>query len=270
MEKNTEEEWQFSATGLDTARAWLAEQPHHASERRLVTKPTLTLTDSYYDSPDWMIFRAGFALRLRHESADAGDARTEVTLKSLNAPRNGLAHRTEISQRFDGADMSDVIASAGIGERIRELIGERPLALLFTANTRRERRQLLEAGSDLALAEVDLDETSIEAPSGASQQLKRVEVECINATPAAIEPFVAQLRDAAQLEPVSMSKFHSGLETAGLRPGAELEFASGEITARQPFADTQFALLRRYFALVIDLEPLARSGSPTALHEMRV
>ena len=270
MEKITEQEWQFSAPGLDAARAWLAAQPQNPTDRRLATQPTLNLTDTYYDSPDWMIFRAGFALRMRCERADDGAEQAEVTLKSLNAPRNGLAHRTEFSQRVDGEDMTAVVGATGIGERIRELIGERPLTALFKANTRRERQHLLEAGSNLALAEVDLDETSIEAPSGVSQQLKRVEVECINATPAALEHFVMQLREAAKLEPVETSKFRAGLKAAGLHPTGHLELASLEISATQPFADTQFALLRRYFAVVLEKEPLVRSGSPVAVHEMRV
>jgi len=42
------------------------------------------------------------------------------------------------------------------------------------------------------------------------------------------------------------------------------------ISATQSFADTQFMLLRRYFAAVLDKEPLVRVGSTTAVHEMRV
>ena len=108
MEKNTELEWQFSAPALDSARAWLAAQPHEITDRRLEIRPTLTLTDTYFDSPDWMIFRAGFALRMRSERAGDDTEQTEVTLKSLNASHNGLARRTEFSQRIDGADMNAV------------------------------------------------------------------------------------------------------------------------------------------------------------------
>ena len=50
MDKNTEQEWQFAASGLDAARAWLAAQPANPSERRLAARPTLELTDTYYDS----------------------------------------------------------------------------------------------------------------------------------------------------------------------------------------------------------------------------
>jgi CHAD domain-containing protein len=269
MQKNTEQEWQFSAPGLDAARRWLAARAVDDDDRRLAIQPTLELTDTYFDSADWMIFRAGFALRMRCERGP--DEKIEVTLKSLSAPHNGLARRTELSERVDGTDMDAVIASpGGIGERIRELIGERSVKPLFKANTRRERQRLLEAGSDIPLAEVDLDETFIEVSSGVSTQLKRIEVECLNATPAALEPFVTQLRDAAELEPVEMSKFRAGLKAAGLNPPSQLERASLEISAAQPFSETQFALLRRYFALMVEKEPLVRAGSPTAVHEMRV
>src|SRR5690349_13380307 len=108
MQKNTEQEWQFTAAELDAARAWLAAQPADPSERRLAAKPTLELSDTYYDSADWMIFRAGFALRLRREHTDAG-AQTEVTLKSLSAPHNGIARRTEFSERVGGGDMNSIL-----------------------------------------------------------------------------------------------------------------------------------------------------------------
>jgi CHAD domain-containing protein len=55
-----------------------------------------------------------------------------------------------------------------------------------------------------------------------------------------------------------------------LHPTSQPEFASLEISATQPFADTQFALLRRYFAAVLEKEPMVRAGSVAAVHEMRV
>jgi len=109
MHRNTEQEWQFTAAALDAARAWLAAQPADPSERRLAAKPTLELTDTYYDSADWMIFRAGFALRMRRERGGLGD-QTEVTLKSLNDGHHGLARRTEFSELVGGADMTAILA----------------------------------------------------------------------------------------------------------------------------------------------------------------
>ena len=277
MNFHTEEEWQFAARELDSARTWLAAQPQDSTERRFAPRPTLTLRDTYYDSPDWMIFRAGFALRVRQarEADDTGNGATEITQKSLHRGHNGLARRTEISESVGSAQLDEILArSDGIGGRIRELVGTRALAPLFHANTRRERQHLLEADTNLPLAEVDLDETSIESPSGQAQELWRVEVECINAEPAAVSPFVEQLRAAAQLEPVEMSKFRAGLSVAGLDPPAAEAPAKPAndpgLTASQCFADAQLAILGRYFSAVLAKEAEVRAGSVAAIHEMRV
>lgn len=273
MNRHTEQEWQFATQDLGSARHWLATQPQEASERHCAPRPTLTMQDTYYDSADWMIFRAGFALRVRHaHAADAtDDGDTEITLKSLHRPQDGLARRTEISEQVGSADLAEVLArDIGIGGRIRELVGSRPLTLLFHARTRRERQQLLEADSDLPLAEIDLDETSIEAPSGEAREFRRVEVECIHADPGAVSPWVDQLREAAQLQPVEVSKFRAGLEVAGLTPSTPESLGGIEITGNLPFAVTQLATLRRYLALMLDKEAEVRAGSPAAVHEMRV
>ncbi len=280
MNRHTEQEWQFAARELDTARSWLAAQPQEISERRFAPQPTLSLRDTYYDSPDWMIFRAGFALRVRQarETDDTGSGATEITLKSLRRGQNGFARRMEISESVGSAQLDEILARPdGIAVRIRQLVGTRALAPLFHANTRRERQQLLEADTNLPLAEVDLDETSIESPSGQAQELRRVEVECINAEPEAVSPFVEQLRAAAQLEPVEISKFRAGLTVAGLDPPAADAPAEAArppedagLTPSQAFADAQLAILRRYFTLVMSKESEVRAGSALAIHEMRV
>ncbi len=273
LQRHTEQEWQFAARDLESARHWLAARPQDISERRFAPRPTLTMQDTYYDSSDWMIFRAGYALRVRRarEADTNGDGDTEITLKSLHKPHNGVAKRIEISESIGGADLQEVLArSEGIGGRIRELVGSRPLAALFRASTRRERQHLLEADTDLPLAEVDLDETSIETPAGHAQELRRVEVECINAEPAALSPLVDELRAAAQLTPVETSKFREGLQAAGLDPTRPPDIGNIDIQPAQPFADAQLALLRRYFAAVLAKEAEVRAGSVGALHDMRV
>jgi len=276
MNRHTEQEWQFAAQDLESARRWLAAQPQEITERRCAPRPTLTLQDTYYDSSDWMIFRAGFALRVRREreadaAADTSEDGTEVTLKSLHNTQDGLAKRVEMSERVNGANIEEIVARPnGIGGRIRELVGSRALNRLFQVRTRRERQQLLEADTDLPLAEVDLDETSIESPSGQARELKRVEVECIHADPGALSPWVEQMRSAAQLQPVEASKFRTGLEVAGLTPFEPQSLGNTEIAPTQCFADAQLATLRRYFAAAFAKEAEARAGSTAAVHEMRV
>lgn len=271
MQRHTEHEWQFATPALEPVRDWLAAQPHSHAERRFAAQPTLSLQDTYYDSADWMIFRAGYALRVRRaQEPEIADV-VEITLKSLNAAQDGLARRIEFTENVGQAGLDEVLTRPdGIGGRIRELVGSRSLTPLFLARTRRERQRWLEAGSDLALAEVDLDETSIETPAGAQRELKRVEVECIHADPGALTPLVEELRVAASLQPVEVSKFRAGLEAAGLDPVAAQSLGPTDITPAQPFADAQLSLLRRYFLAMASREADARSGSVTAVHEMRV
>lgn len=271
MQIHTEQEWQFAATDLAGTRAWLAAQPRATSERRLAALPSRHLHDTYYDSADWMIYRAGFALRLRRSGDEtSGGARNEVTLKSLRASAGVMTRRTEISSPVAVADLNAVVASSDeIAMRIRELVGTRALIPLFHAYTHREALHLLEADSELPLAEIALDETSLETPLGTTRLL-RVEVECINAEPAALGPWVARFHEACRLQPVKTSKFRAGLDSAGLDPDQPIDLGSLEISAAQDFTLTQLAQLRRYFVRLLELEPRVRADSAGAVHEMRV
>jgi len=60
-------EWQLACTDLGAVRRWLAD---HGRIDGLVLKPrsTLQIFDTYLDTDDWRIYRAGFALRIRSEA----------------------------------------------------------------------------------------------------------------------------------------------------------------------------------------------------------
>lgn len=240
--------------------------------RRFAPRATIELHDTYFDSADWRIFNAGFALRLRRSREPTGAERTELTLKSLAPARGGFADRLELTECVpDDEGLARVLDSpTGIGERIRSLVGDRKLEPLFHSKTRRERQQLLEADSDLPLAEVDLDHTSLETTGGASRQLTRVEVECLNADPAVVEPLIEQLREAARLEPANESKFRAGLSVAGLEPMSAWQPPHRPLAPSMPFDLAVVAVLAKYFAATISWEPQARMGDPHAVHQMRV
>lgn len=265
-----EMEWQFSADGLDATRAWIAQQPSDLSSRRFAPRAAVSLRDSYYDSADWLLFRAGFALRLRRLHDPRGNQNRELTLKSLTPARGGFASRREFSETVESEDLHAAMAERhGLAARLRALIGERPLQELFSARTHRERHLLLEAESDLPLAELDLDETVIESPDGKRHQLVRIELECLNAHPAVLAPLVEQLRASAHLIPAALSKFRAGLDVAGLSASLPSALPRREIAANQPFAQAQLAILGRYFEDLFNQEPAARLGSVGAVHDLR-
>jgi inorganic triphosphatase YgiF len=130
-----EQEWQFAAEGLDSVREWIARQPGGYSVRRFAPRPTLELHDTYFDSADWKIFTAGFALRLRQAREESGAERSELTLKALRPANDGFANRTEISELVPNSSLAAVMAGdSALAARIRELVGARAGAAVLRAH----------------------------------------------------------------------------------------------------------------------------------------
>src|SRR5450759_5931561 len=86
-----EVEWQLACTDLGSVRRWFAD---HGTIDGLVLEPrsTLQIFDTYLDTDDWRIYRAGFALRIRSESG-----KSEATRKSLPSASQEVAKRREMS-----------------------------------------------------------------------------------------------------------------------------------------------------------------------------
>src|SRR5882757_7257489 len=92
-----EVEWQLAASDLASVRRWLDEQ-HSIDGLVLAPQSTLQIFDTYFDTDDWRIFRAGFALRVRSE-----DGKSQATLKSLHASQDTKADRRELSEAIDSS-----------------------------------------------------------------------------------------------------------------------------------------------------------------------
>ena len=206
-----EVEWQFAVPDLAAFRRWLV----RASFDGWVVAPlgVVRLVDAYFDTPDWRLWRAGWALRLRR-----ADAETEATLKALARARRGPARRREISTPMRDATVGRVLAArAGVGPLVRHAVGDgRPPRRLFGVRTRREIFAVRRDGR--LVAELALDRTRIVAGRRARRLLMRVEIEVKAGTPARVARFVATLRRARHLTAATRSKFEAGLATAGLRP----------------------------------------------------
>src|SRR5882757_165579 len=90
--REREVEWQLASTDLGSVRRWLTD---HGTIGGLVLEPrsTLQIVDTYLDTDDWRIHRAGFALRIRSEAG-----KSEATLKSLRSDSPEKADRRELSE----------------------------------------------------------------------------------------------------------------------------------------------------------------------------
>ena len=286
MLDHEEIEWQLEAVELAPVEKWLEENPS-AAGLAVVPEPAKELRDVYYDTEDWRLYRAGYALRVRRDGESA-----EATMKALAPAEGGLRRRREISEPLE-----DLVTLRGIsgpvGERLRRLAGTADLRPLFEVHTHRRTfalctetpssGEIVEDGSgnirrqdseqDAIVAEIALDESEIFANGGARTHLSRVEVEV--GSDAAIHDgvgdFVEVLREALELRPTRASKFRTGLSVAGLSPEVAPDLGPKEIDATLSAGEVAFAILRRHFAAMLAHEPGVRLGEdPEELHDMRV
>jgi hypothetical protein len=115
---HTEIEWQFDADELEPVEDWLGRHPSSTTDLIVAPESTVEITDANYDTDDWRLYRAGFALRVRETYGEV-----EATMKSLTPAEGSLRERREISEPLkalqdDLGDHQDTIVAS---EYLREL-----------------------------------------------------------------------------------------------------------------------------------------------------
>src|SRR5262249_49735291 len=134
MQDQREIEWQLATTDLDAVQRWLSE---HRTFDGLVMepRPPIEVHDTYLDSSDWRIQRAGFALHVRNAAGES-----EATLKGLHSAREDVSDRRELTEPLAGSTLEAIANSTGpVGARVHAVLGEHPLRVLFAARTARQR-----------------------------------------------------------------------------------------------------------------------------------
>jgi len=261
-------EWQFDAMDVRPVSRWL-EGGAWGPDPAVARGETREISDGYFDTEDWRIFRAGYALRIR--STDGH--KVEATMKRL-APADGetgLKKRREISEPLDAADPETLKDLPGpVGDRVRVLTGPEVLRPLFEVRTRRSAHQLLLDG--FRAGEVAFDETAIPVEEEAEPvRIRRVEVEVEPEALDRLEPFVGRLREECRLSPAVASKYESGLLARGLTPPAPPDFGPTEVDGSHCTGEFAFRILRKQFGIFLAHEPGTRIGEdPEELHDMRV
>src|SRR6202140_4455831 len=262
-----EVEWQLACTDLGSVRRWLAD---HGPIGGLVLEPRSTqqIFDTYLDTDDWRIHRAGFALRIRSESG-----KSEATLKSLHSASTEVADRRELSETLENSQSESIRQSIGpVGPRVHAVRGAHALQPLFEVRTSRQRFAIHRENEAQQLGEIALDETVISRPHGEPQtSMQRVEVEALPEAHEPLQSLVKTLRSDCALEAASDTKYSQGLKSVGLAPAPAPVFAPTAIDASMTMAEVALANLRRYLSAWHVHEPGARLGdNPQDLHDLRV
>jgi CHAD domain-containing protein len=265
-------EWQFDALDLRPVERWLAALPTLAVETgdggtvTALARTPRRLVDSYLDTEDWRMARAGFVVRTRRRGRH-----DEVTLKDTRpAEGNGLRQRLEVTEVLPDSGLPGLGHLGPVGRRLRAIVGAHPLREVLQVRTRRRPFALRVGGVDAA--EVALDDTMIVVGGGQRpMQLRRVEVEVHPEWLEALEPIVEQLRASCGLQPARLSKFEAGLLAAGQEIPGSADLGPTGISESSTMGDLAYAVLRRQLAVVREKEPGTRLGEdPEELHDMRV
>src|ERR1022692_3367028 len=248
-----EVEWQLACTDLGSVSRWLTD---HGTIDGLVLEPrsTLQIFDTYLDTDDWRIHRAGFALRIRSESG-----RSEATLKSLHSASPGIADRRELSETLEKSQCDSIRQSIGpVGTRVHSVSGARALLPLFEVRTSRQRFAIRREDEAKQLGE---PQTS----------LQLVEVEALTEAHEPLQSLVKTLRSDCALKAASDTKYSQGLKSVGLAPAPAPEFTPTAVDASMSIVEVALANLRRYLSAWHLHEPGARLGdNPEELHDLRV
>jgi CHAD domain-containing protein len=264
-----EVEWQLEAVDLRPVERWLSSRgPDEVPS--LTPLPTVSLVDTYLDTSDWRLHRAGYSLRVREQNGDGGEA--EATLKSLGGNRDGPRVRREITESIPKADPAALERRRGpVSERIRSLAARGHLHPLLEVRT--TRRRLAVMVEDSKVGELTLDRTTIPVEGeDVPVVLQRVEIESAGAeTDERLDALAGSLRDTFGLVPAVRSKFESGLLARGLAPPEPPDLGPTRVTPALTTGELAFASLRVQLAEVLAHEPGARLGEdPEEVHDMRV
>jgi triphosphatase len=265
----SEIEWQLDAQDLSVVQRWIEKSTAEgASGVSITPAQTINHVDTYLDTEDRRLDRAGYSVRLRKDRRRP----VEATLKSLDGARpDALRIRLELTEEV-GSDQPDAVSSTPgpVGERVRALVGSRPLLPLFDLQTRRRVFEL--ASADVPSGELLLDETAIRNPDGRLlSRLRRVEIEVPEAAVEAVTPLVASLQRACGLQPAVLSKYESGLAAAGIGRAEREELGPTAIEPTDAIGQVALAVLRRQFAALLANEAGTRLGDDIEdLHDMRV
>jgi triphosphatase len=276
-----EVEWQLTAPDLGPVRRWL-DRHAELDDLSIEPLPTQQLHDTYLDTEDWRIFRAGFALRLR-EKSEKRKGHVEATLKGLHSAREEVADRREITERIpEGRPKALAQAVGPVGSRVRDVAGARPLRTLFDVRTARQRFAVRSRNAAAAVGEIALDEARFSRGSAHNGHrrpmvLTRVELEASGPDSGALERLAERLCTECGLHPARENKFAVGLRSASLqpprvaRPDAEAEPDAAVMHCSTRASDFAAEALQRLLLDWQTHEPAARLGEgPEPLHKLRV
>lgn len=220
---------------------------------------TATHTDSYHDTDEFRLIRAGITVRRRDE-----DTRSTWTVKvPTPAPdvADGLS-RLEINIEASGARMPREVVRL-----VRARARSAPLRLVTRLSNRR--RSTIVTDGHGPVAQIDDDEVTVAGGAGAGQGFREIEVELLADAPAQLlGALVRALRQAGARPADPTPKL---AQVLGAVAAAPPDLAPVELGDKPSLSEVVWAALTDHVRRLVDHDPIIRLDlDPEGVHQARV
>jgi triphosphatase len=243
----------------------------------LAPQAPLLHEDRYLDTEDWLLYRAGIALRLRSEGA-----RLRLEAKSLGSSSAGALERTEWAQEppADDPPWRNGIPEGPVDTLLRPLASLHPfLRLRVVARVRNQRKTWRWLRGETPLGSVTVDQveigpagdaTSNGSPSLPATAFREVEIETLNGSDEALDVARRAVEERLGLAASAETKLEAALRASGARLPVRNERAYA-LHPGDRLIDVAWKTVGRHFGRMVWHEPGTRLGiDPEYVHDMRV
>jgi CHAD domain-containing protein len=236
---------------------------------RLESSGLVTHEDRYLDTPDWVLYRAGLALRLRREGA-----RLELQAKTIRSESEEVLARTEWVQEAPTSDPPwENLPEGPVAYLLKPLGKLRVLErLTIRARVESERKTFRWRNEREVLGSVTLDRVFRAGSHNGGESYRELEVEALDGAATALDEVRAAVERRLDLHTSVETKLAAALALAGekLPELAELERPYA-LYEGDRLADVAAKTLGRHLTRMFWNEPGTRLNlDPDNLHDMRV
>jgi inorganic triphosphatase YgiF len=220
------------------------------------------LKSVYFDTGDSDLMRHGVTLRVRKQNGT-----NLMGLKRAARSKCGFFDRDELEVKSPSAEPDLSLFGETIANKIKKIIGERPLAAKFGSDILRASRMV---NLSDAVVEVALDDGFLFAGER-REPVHEIEVELKSGESTALIDLGLALVDALDVRLCALSKAERAAQLLSTEPPEPARATSPELTAETPVDETIAVILRNCLSQFLGNLPALESGDAVeAVHQMRV
>ncbi len=235
---------------------------------------TKSHVDTYFDTSDFDILRAGWTYRCRRRGRQS-----TLNLKARGRHDGPVFVREEIQQPLSRDAVSTLhdLPPGPVKNYLNTIVDTRCSQKLFCVASQRRVFAVTSPGSKPSQIELDFDRTRITAEKAddkapGSFEFMELELELTSGDASAVDELAKALFNRLRLTPAQFSKFDRGMQAAGLWSKVlARKRDKPTITETDPFLDLVYLFFGRQLQRMKKFQPIAWEGlDREGVHKMRV